>query len=276
MKKNKKKYLLGDIIGLISVAIVFIVPFIFIFVNSLKDRKDANLLELSWPSELLWGNYWDVISTNNFQLLTAFKNSISIAFGSVILIVITCSMSAYVLQRRKDKIMGIYNTIIMTGLMLPAAILPTITILQGLNLYKTLFGLILVEVALQTPFTVILYRGFMGTLPIELEESGYLDGCTRTALFTKIIFPLLKPITATVIILNAVIIFNDFTNALYFLPGSKNTTVQLTLHSYTGAFASSYNLLFADVVLITLPMLILFLFFNKRIVDGMTAGSVKG
>ena len=136
--------------------------------------------------------------------------------------------------------------------------------------------MMLIECALQIPFTIMLYRGFVGSIPLELEEAGYIDGCTRTQMFTKIILPLLKPVTSTVIILNAVAVFNDFTNPLYFLPGTKNATIQLTLFNFIGRYSSSYNLLFANVIMITLPMLVLFLFFNKRIVDGMVAGSVKG
>ena len=192
------------------------------------------------------------------------------------ILVIVGSMGGYVIQRRKDRIMGISNALIMTGLMVPAAILPTIWVLQRIHLYKTLTGMILIETALHIPFTVMLYRGFMSSIPVELEEAGYIDGCSRWKIFTKIIFPLLKPVTSTVIILNAVTIFNDFTNPLYFLPGAENATVQLTLYNFMGQYASSYNLLFADVILITVPMLILFIFFNKRIVDGMVAGAVKG
>lgn len=136
--------------------------------------------------------------------------------------------------------------------------------------------MIFIETALQISFTIMLYRGFMGSIPVELEEAGYIDGCTSWNIFMRIIFPLLKPVTATVIILNAVTIFNDFTNPLYFLPGAKNATVQLTLYNFMGQYSNSYNMLFADVILITVPMLILFVFFNKRIVDGMVAGAVKG
>jgi len=134
----------------------------------------------------------------------------------------------------------------------------------------------MIEVALQIPFTVMLYRGFMCSIPEELEEAGYIDGCSKFKLYTAIVFPLLKPVSATVIILNAVNIFNDFTNPLYFLPGTKNVTVQLTLYNFMGQYSSSYNLLFADVIIITIPMLILFIFFNKRLVAGMVAGAVKG
>lgn len=116
----------------------------------------------------------------------------------------------------------------------------------------------------------------MGTIPKELEEAGLIDGCGAFQIFSKIIFPLLKPVTSTVIILNAVSIFNNFTNPLYFFPGNDNVTVQLTLYNFKGKYESSYNLLFADVLVITIPMLILFVFFNKKIIDGMVAGAVKG
>lgn len=276
MKKQKRFTLLGDIFGIFITVIVFIVPFYFMFVNSLKDKKSANLLSSAWPDTLHWENYMEVFKVNNYMLVTAFKNSAIITVCSVALLIITASMSGYVIQRRRDKAMGVFNTLIMIGLMIPPAILPTISLLQNLHIYKTLFGMIMIEVALQTPFTIMLYRGFMASIPIELEESARIDGCNRKKTFFEIIFPLLKPITATVIILNAVTIFNDFTNPLYFLPGRENATVQLTLYNFKGQFASSFNLLFADVIIITIPMLIVFLIFNKKIVEGMVAGAVKG
>lgn len=136
--------------------------------------------------------------------------------------------------------------------------------------------MVMVEIALQTPFTIMLFRGYMASIPTELEEAARIDGCSPFQVFLQIINPLLKPIRATVIILTAVTTFNDFTNPLYFLPGAENTTVQLTLYNYKGQFASSYDLLFANIILITIPMLILFILFNKKIVAGMVAGSVKG
>ena len=162
------------------------------------------------------------------------------------------------------------------GLMIPPAILPTIWVMQTLGIYKSMYGMILIEVAFHTPFTIMLFRGYIGTIPRELEEAAFIDGCTNFGLFLKIIYPLLKPITATIIILTGVGVFNDFTNPLYFLPGRENMTIQVTIHSYISRYASKYNLLFANVFIITVPMLILFFTFNKKIVDGMVAGSVKG
>lgn len=276
MKKQKRITLLGDILGCIFAILIFATPFLFMLVNALKDRRGANLLSLSLPTEWMWENFKQVFEANNYQILTAFKNSFILTVGSLILLIVVGSMAGYVLQRRNDKTTKTVSTLVMTGLMIPPAILPTIWIMQGLHIYKTMTGMILVETALQIPFTIMLYRGFMNTIPVELEEAGYIDGCTRGKLFAQIVFPLLKPVTSTIIILNAVTIFNDFTNPLYFLPGNENVTVQLTLYNFMGRYSSSYNLLFADVLIITIPMLILFLIFNQKIVDGMVAGAVKG
>ncbi|MDO4272977.1 MAG: carbohydrate ABC transporter permease [Eubacteriales bacterium] len=276
MKKKKRLTLVGDILGCIFGILIFAVPFLFMLVNALKDRKEANLLNLTLPTEWMWDNFKQVFEANNYLIVTAFKNSIILTLGSVLLLIAVGSMAGYVLQRRSDKTTKAVSVLVMTGLMIPPAILPTIWIMQGLHIYKTMFGMILIETALQIPFTIMLYRGFMNTIPVELEEAGYIDGCTRGELFVKIVFPLLKPVTSTIVILNAVNIFNDFTNPLYFLPGTENSTVQLTLYNFMGRYSSSYNLLFADVLIITIPMLVLFLFFNQKIVDGMVAGAVKG
>lgn len=273
-KKRKRINLLGDILGCLAALVIFIIPFYFMFLTALKDKKSANLMKLSIPETFHWENFAEVWEKSD--LLLAYKNSILLTAISVVLLILVGSMAGYVLQRRNDKVTSTANALVMTGLMIPPAILPTIWIMQKIGIYKTMIGMSLVEVALQIPFTIMLYRGFMSSVPVELEEAGYIDGCTVPGLFAKIVFPLLKPVTSTVIILNAVNIFNDFTNPLYFLPGAKNVTVQLTLYNFNGRFSSSYNLLFADVLLITIPMLILFIFFNKKIVDGMVAGAVKG
>lgn len=276
MKKQKKILLLGDILGVIITCVIFLVPFYFMLVQSLKSKAEANKLSISWPSELHFENYIEVFQHSNYQLVRAFKNSGLLAFFTVIGLLITAAMAAYVIQRRQDKLMTGIQSVIMLGLMIPAAIMPTIHLLQSLHIYKTMFSMVMIEIALQTPFAIMLYRGYMASIPRELEEAARIDGCSKWQIFTRVIFPLLKPIQATLIILVGVQTFNDFTNPLYFLPGAENTTVQLTLYNYQGMLASNYNLLFADIIIITIPMLILFIIFNKKIVDGMVAGSVKG
>ncbi len=274
--KRKRNQIIGDIVGLFFTVVIFLIPFYFMFVQSIKSKKEANRLSIAWPTELHFENYIEVVKHGNYQLVTAFKNSGLLTLFTVLGLLLTGAMAGYVIQRRKGKLMTAIQSTIMLGLMIPASILPTIRMLQSMGIYKTMFSMVMIEIALQTPFTIMLYRGFMASIPVDLEEAASIDGCSRWQIFSKIIFPLLKPIQATIIILVGVQTFNDFTNPLYFLPGAANTTVQLTLYNYKGQLANTYNLLFADIIIITVPMLILFLIFNKRIVAGMVAGAVKG
>jgi raffinose/stachyose/melibiose transport system permease protein len=279
LKPAKKKHplLWLDIITLTGAIGIFAAPFYFMILTSLKNRREAGLLNLSWPQDHLhFENFSQVIRTERYMIVRAFFNSLQITAGSVVFLIVICSLGGYILQRVSSKFLSGVNLMLLTGLMLPPAILPTIWILNFIGVYRTFFGMILVETALHIPFCTMLYRGFAAALPREMEEAAYVDGCGSWYMFLRIIFPLMLPVTATITILQSVSIFNDFVNPLYFLPGSRNPTVQLTLYNFIGQFGSSWNLVFADVILITIPPLILFIFFNKKIVSGITAGAIKG
>lgn len=278
MNKKRIKLLFADIVVLVSSLMIFGTPLYFLVVNSFKEEKASRQLQIGWPETFaIQENYLEAFSDQNYLILTAFKNSVLITLFSVIGLVIVCSMAGYVLQRRAgERRTGILNYLFMAGLMIPPAIMPTIWVLQGMHMYKTLYSMVLIEIALQIPFVITLYRGYMGSIPREIEEAAMIDGCGRVGIFTRIVSPLLTPISSTAVILSAVTIFNDFMNPLYFLPGKENSTIQLTLYNYIGKYASKYNLLFANIVIITVPMLILFIFFNKKIIAGMASGAVKG
>ena len=185
-------------------------------------------------------------------------------------------MVGFVIQRRPGRVANLANLLVLSGLIIPPAIVPTIYVLQNLGLFKTLPGLILVEIAFNLSFCVLLFRAFVAAIPRELDEAAIIDGASGLGLFFRVIFPLLRPVTITVIITTSVAIFNDFVNPLYFLPGDKNATVQLTLFNFQSQLSTQYNLLFMNIILVTVPPLILFIFFNRKIVSGMTAGAVKG
>ncbi len=273
---KQKRHIVTELMAITFSMILYGIPFVFIILNSFKTRREAGLMKLSLPDPFQFKNYSEVFAQNDYIVVRSFYNSIVITALSILILTIVCSLAGFILQRRKGKPTNIVNTLFLAGLMLPPTILPTIWVMDFIGVYRSLFGMVLVEVALNIPFTVMIYRAYVGTIPLEIEEAAVIDGCPRSNLFWRIVFPLLKPVSSTVIVLNAVTIFNDFVNPLYFLPGAKNSTVQLTLNMFMGRFGSSWNLLFADVVLITLPPLVLFIFFNKKIVDGMTAGAIKG
>ena len=256
---------------------VFLVPFAFIALTAIKDRKEARLREFSWPSTThLWDNLVAVIKARDYMLLTAFTNSIILTVTSVILMVVFGAMVGFVLQRRPGPWTRYVNFLVLAGLIIPPAVVPTIWVLQSLGLFKTLHGLVLIEVAYGLSFSVLLFRAFIATIPRELDEAAIMDGAGPVRLFFQIILPLLRPVTITVIVVQSVTIFNDFTNPLYYLPGKENVTVQLTLYNFQSMFDTQYNLLFMNILLITIPPFLVFLFFNRQIVAGMTAGAVKG
>jgi raffinose/stachyose/melibiose transport system permease protein len=185
-------------------------------------------------------------------------------------------MVAFVLQRRASRANGAISFLVLSGLIIPPAVVPTIWVLQDLGLFQTMPGLILVEVAFGMAFCVLLFRAFVATIPRELDEAAIIDGAGPLRLFFRVVFPLLRPVIITAVVVQSVAVFNDFTNPLYFLPGDNNATVQLTLYNFSSQYQTQYNLLFMDILLITIPPLIMFLFFNRRIVAGMTAGAIKG
>ena len=277
---NARKFLSRNWLDIVSTAVigtVFLIPFAFTLVIASKPQKEAGLLQFTWPSKfVLFENIREVLTFGDGRMLLAFWNSTVLTIFSVVLIVILSALTAYVMQRRQDRLASIASTIMLAGLIIPPAVVPTIFVLQWLGIYKTIFSLVMVEVAIQIPFALLVFRAFMATIPREIDEAAIIDGASPIQIFFSVILPLLWPAVVTVVVITAVTIYNDFTLPLYFLPGAKNVTVQLTLFSFRSQFAQQWNLLFADVLLITIPPLIMFIFFQRQIISGMTAGSIKG
>lgn len=273
----KRRAYVEGVIGLAVCFFIFVLPFIFIALMAVKSKQEAALMQFSLPAkDLLWDNLVQVVQTQDYMLITAYINSILITVGSVALLVLFGAMIGYVLQRRPSRVSNIIYGLALAGLMIPPAVVPTIWVLQSLGLFKTLSGMVLIQVAYGLAFSVLLYRAFIASIPRELDEAAIIDGAKPWQIFFKVVLPLLKPVTLTNIVVQSVGIFNDFTNPLYYLPGKNNVTVQLTLYNFQSQFTSQFNLLFMNILLITIPPLVVFVFFNRQIVAGMTAGGVKG
>ncbi len=267
-----------SVVAIVLSVVVFVIPFIFVILTAVKDRRDSATLSFSLPTRgfHLVDNFMEVVEKRDYMLITAMINSTILTVASVAIMVVLSAMVGFILQRRISRLTPVVNLLVLSGLIIPPAVVPTIWVLQGLGLFKTLPGLILVEVAFGMSFCILLYRAFISTIPKELDEAAIIDGCSGLKMFFRVILPLLRPVTVTVIVVQSVAVFNDFTNPLYFLPGDENATVQLTLYNFQSQFSTQWNLLFMNILLITIPPLIMFLFFNRQIVAGMTAGAVKG
>jgi raffinose/stachyose/melibiose transport system permease protein len=265
----------GGILSIIVVFVIFIVPFIFILLTASKTKADAAEREFSWPVEwAFFDNFSTVFQDRDYELVRAFGNSLILTVASVVILVVLSAMVGYVLQRRRSPWNKLVTFFVLFGLIMPPAVVPTIWMLQGIGLFNTLPGLIFVHVAFGLPFCVLLFTAFLSTVPRDLDEAAIVDGAGPVKLFFRVIFPLLKPVTVTVLVVQSINVFNDFTNALYFLPGTP--TVQLTLFNYQSQSVSSWNLLFMAVLLITIPPLVAYIVLNRQIVAGMTSGAVKG
>jgi raffinose/stachyose/melibiose transport system permease protein len=257
--------------------VVFLVPFAFIFLTAAKTQGEAGQLAFSLPTEwALVENFRAAIEARDYMLVTAYINSTIITVASVAIMVVLSAMVAYVLQRRPSRWTRVADVLILSGLIIPPAVVPTVWVLQELSLFKTLQGMVLIEVAFGLSFCILLFRAFIATIPRELDEAATIDGARPLRVFFSVIFPLLRSVTVTVIVVQSVTVFNDFVNPLYFLPGDENATVQLTLFNFQSQYEAAYHLLFADILLITIPPLIMFMFFNRKIVEGLTTGAVKG
>jgi raffinose/stachyose/melibiose transport system permease protein len=275
VRKHSGRWLGG--LAVLASVVVFLVPFAFIVLTAAKDPKDAAQLGFTWPKNFQFvQNFLDVLKARDYILVIAYINSIILTVASVTLLVVLGAMMAYVMQRRPNRWSKVVNFLVLCGLIIPPAVVPTIWALQKIGLFGTMPGLILVEVAFGMAFAILLFRAFIGSIPREIDEAAFIDGAGPLRVFFRVILPLLRPVMVTVIVVQSVTIFNDFQNPLYFLPGDQNATVQLTLFNFQSQFNTSYNLLFMDVLLITIPPLIMYLFFNRQIVAGLTSGAVKG
>jgi raffinose/stachyose/melibiose transport system permease protein len=277
INQNPVRRWVGGSVAIVIVTLIFIVPFIFIFLTASKNKTEAAERLFTWPTEWkIFDNFLEVIERNNYLLPRAVLNSLILTVCAVALITVFSAMVGYVLQRRRSGWNKLVNFLVLAGLIIPAAVVPTIWVLQGVGLFKTMPGLILVHVAFGLPFSILLFTAFMSTIPRDLDEAAIIDGAGPFKLFFRVIFPLMRPVTVTIVVVQSVFVFNNFDFALYFLPGDENATVQLTLYNYQAQSVSAWNLLFMCVLVITVPLLIMYIIFNRQIVAGMTSGAVKG
>ncbi len=277
MSRRRGLRIAAGLLAIALSAVIFLVPFAFIVLTAIKDREESALLDFGWPSDIqLLDNLVAVFQARNYLLVTAFINSTIVTVVSVAVVVVLSAMVGWVLQRRVSRLSGLVNFLVLAGLIVPPAVVPTIWVMQLLGIFKSVPGLILIEIAFSIPFSVLLFRAFVSTIPRELDEAAILDGAGPIRLFFRVVFPLLRGVIVTVVVVQSVFIFNDFTNPLYFAPGEENATVQLTLYNFQGQYQTSWHLLFMDILLITVPPLVMYVFFNRQIVAGLTSGAVKG
>jgi raffinose/stachyose/melibiose transport system permease protein len=262
--------LLAWIISLIS-----IFPLLLILFNSLKTSLKASDMNLSLPSlPLQWDNFKEVIEQG--KLIASFANSFIYTVGSVFICCILSSLAAYVLSRNRTKLANFIYMFMVLGITMPVNYVALVKVMMFLNLNDTRLGIILLYAAMQIPFSVFLIYSFIAKIPVELDEAGIIDGCSPIRLFITIVFPLLKPAVATVIVLTFLNNWNEFIAPLYFLSSSTKWPMTLSVYNFFGMYFKDWNMVCADIVMTSIPVILIYLLGQKYIVSGMTAGAVKG
>lgn len=257
-------------------SIIVLVPLWLLIVISFKTPAEFLIHPFRFPESIKFDNF--ITSWKQASLGSALTHSILVTGVSIVSLVLFGSAAAFALARGKRAVHRALYYYFLIGLMVPfqIAMIPLYKVFRYFDLINTLQGGILAYIAVNIPFVLFLYFEFVRSLTPDLEEAGFIDGCGRYRSFALIVFPLLKPVTATVIITNSISIWNDFMVPLLFLQKSTVRTVPIAIYSFTGEYNNQWPLIFAAVVMSSLPLVIAFLFLQKQFIKGMVSGAVKG
>lgn len=266
--------------GMILIFIAYMFPFLMVVINSLKQKRDIIKSPFSWlftVKGLSFDNFAKAF--NQMDFLNAIKNSLIITVSATAIVTILAAMLAYFIVRNNNLLTRIIFALMVASMIIPfqAIMIPLVSIYGGtLNLLNHRLTLIFMHVAFSMSMTVFMFHGFIrGSVPIALEEAAYLDGCTHTQTFFKIVFPLLKPIMSTTLILNALAFWNDFLLPSLVLTDKKLLTLPLSTYSFYGTYSADYGTIMAGLLLCVVPLLILYIALQKQIINGVVAGAVK-
>ena len=257
-----------------AVLLVYLVPMSLVLLNSVKSEQEASVLSFELPETIRFSNYLEVLSSP--AVARGAINGFIVTVAVTAITVLICALAAFVIARRPTRASSAVYMYLLSGLIAPFAFLPAIRLLQLLGLYGTYPGLVLINVAVQIPFITLIFVGFIKQLPREIDEAARIDGCSPIGVFFRIVFPLLKPVNFTASILLATFAWNEFRNVLFLMPDSSKWTMPMTVYNYQGLHTYNYALVCANLVITVLPVLAVFLLWQKHIVSGMVSGAVRG
>ncbi|MCP4397244.1 MAG: carbohydrate ABC transporter permease [bacterium] len=254
---------------------IVLIPLAIMLSVAIKSPSELSVNPFGWPHQFQWQNFVEVWVRSKFG--RALGNSLLITGSSIACLVVLGASAAYPLARRSERWAPIYFYFL-TGIMVPfqLGMLPLYKLMLKFHLINKALGAILLYTALSLPFVIFLYVGFIKGIDRELEEAALVDGSGPFRMFWTIIFPLLKPVTSSVIIINCIFIWNDFFVALLFLSKKAVRTLPLSIFAFIGQYNNDWTSIFASVTLSVLPMIVTFLFLQRYFIQGLTSGAVKG
>ena len=276
-KRHKIKNIIRNIV-VILITLLFVCPLYVSLVYSLKQPSEMGTSSpLSLPKSLYLGNFRDVI-TKNSDFQTGFVNSLITTFWIVAVLTVITPIASYVLARSRRKIYNFVYYIFLMGILIPfqCIMFPTYVNLKAIGLMNTLSGFVIVRIGFQIGMCILVITDFVRTVPVELEEAANIDGAGIFRTFWRVVYPLMKPINITMLVLNTLFSWNDFYVSVTILQSAQNRTLPLAQFVYRSESGVDVNQAFAFFTLCMLPVLILYLFSQRYIVSGIMSGAVKG
>ncbi len=264
-----------ELIGII-LALIFLIPFYFVVINSVKGFGDLLSNAAGWPKVFEWSNYAKVWEIMRFP--SAFVNSLILTVVSNLGLIIISSMAAYRMVRHPSKFNNAMLFLFVAAMVIPfqSIMIPLVRVASEIHIMNSREGLIVAYFGFGVSLNIFLFHGFIKSIPKEIEESAVVDGSGPYGVFWKIVFPLLKPMTITIIMLNTLWIWNDFLLPLLFLYDQGLRTIPLATYSFFGQYTKQWDLALAGLVMGVAPIVLFLLLLQKHIIEGITAGSVKG
>ncbi len=276
MKRKRVVSIIVINIVLILVAVFWLAPLLLALMNSFKTNAELLTNVMSLPTELNFENY--VRTYEKMRYVRSFFNTVLISGLSVILIVIFSSLAGWRLCRTKTRLSKILFGLFIFSMLIPfsSIMIPLYKVILTLKLKNSLIGLSFVYAGLGVSMAIFLYHGFVKGIPRELEEAAEMDGCNKIQTFRYIVFPLLKPITATICITNVLWVWNDFLLPLIVISDYKKYTLLLSTNTLFGQYSNDWTAILSALIIAALPVIVFYAFFQKRILRGISEGALKG
>lgn len=262
----------------LAVAAAFFLPLYLVLSNVFKHGPDITASPASLPIPPTLDNLGQALNRPDGLFWNGLANSVTVTFLSIVILTVLSAMLGHYVARTPSRFGRIALLVLLAGLMIPPQVIlvPVTQVLGAAGLMGTISGLVLFNVGYYVPFGVFVFSGFVRSIPIELEEAAAIDGSGRFGTFWRVVFPLLRPATASVLIFLGVWIWNDFLNPLIILGPAGGTTVTVGIYRSLGQFQRDFGGMFGLMFLATLPVLVLYLLLQKYFVKGLTGGAVKG
>ena len=276
---RRKVLSISGFLAVVTMFLLYMVPFVLVLLNSFKQKRDIIKNPFSFVVEKGYSIEHYVKAFDKMDFIKAFGNSLFITGLSTILVIVLASMTAYYFTRAKNNFSKVFFAMMAASMIIPfqAIMIPLVSIYGALmHLLNHRLTLIFMHTGFAMSMSVFIYQGFIKSgIPISLEEAAYLDGASKVKTFFEVVFPLLKPTTATLVILNVLAFWNDYLLPSLVLGKKDLYTLPLSTYVFYGTYSADYGVIMAALVLTVAPLLLLYLFLQKHIIDGVVAGAVK-